>query len=689
MSKSTSDAFPSVGSKLGAGLARICAYVASDRGRNTLASLLLALNLVLLVVYLFTGYKGAFHSDSSVRSLLAQEMHDTGSFFPPGWNYVNKDLMVVFPQLGVWLLLFFTDNSYAAFAVVGAVTSLLILTCIWWFSGLLGGKVWQRLLALAALAGGISANIDEDIFGQAAYGVMVMLTCLTAMLSWSVIAADARRRPVWLLVLVVVVALLAWSNPQRALATYVLPLCCGLLAYLWGKNWEGRLRALLPVLGATAIGCIVGVMLSTWTLRHVNNNEGVGAARWLGFDGMVDNAAHTLQALMALLGGIPTAGGNVIGAVGIYAALRMSAALILLVLMGWKIVELCRSSSDRARFAGGLVAGVAACFLFLHVTTTIADMTDPVAVARYLAPTIVLCLVVLLCSPLRKPPGLGAALVVGLALLLATGNLVRFSPGSFINPGWMNPQRDARIDQLKSMGLRYGYAGYWNAGVTTVLTDGGVKTRQINIFNGLPLPMRHLSSDRWYEPEAWQGESFLLLEDVEVAAINWGELTRYVGQPVREARIGSLRVFVFPRNIAEDIPGWSMKLRKPVQILAAPDGSKTVGQWTAADGALRAKQGQAGFLQYGPYMVLGRGRYTASFEVSGSADPAHQVVATLDVVAEGGSRTLGAVEVKGDGVELHTIEFSLDEPVKNLELRVLTNGAGEVTYKGILLAAKS
>ena len=78
-------------------VARVSAAFSKDRTRTSLAGLLLVVNIVLLAVFLFTSYKGFFHSDSSVRNLLAQEMHSTGSFFPHGWNYVNKDLMLIFP----------------------------------------------------------------------------------------------------------------------------------------------------------------------------------------------------------------------------------------------------------------------------------------------------------------------------------------------------------------------------------------------------------------------------------------------------------------------------------------------------------------------------------------------------------------------------------------------------------------
>ncbi|HDS1619565.1 TPA: hypothetical protein QEL35_002362 [Stenotrophomonas maltophilia] len=425
----------------------------SERGRNTLTGLLLLLNFVLIVVFLFTTYRGFFNSDSAVRNLLAQEMVDTGSFFPPGWNYVNKDLMVVFAQLGVWPLLYLFGNSYTLFAVVGVFCSALILASAWWFTGLFGGATWQRLLALAALSGGLSAVAAEGMFGQSAYGFMLMLTCLTAVLAWKSLTVDGKPRPLWWALLFVLVTLSTWSNPQRAVATYMLPVYCGLGAMLWGQGWKTRLKSCLPVLLATFAGVLVGAALSGWTLTQVNNNSGVGVAIWLDFDGMMNNAIRTLQGLIALMGGgLPTKGTSMVDGLGIYQALRLVAALVLLVMMTRKVVQLCASHDSRARFGGGVVAGAASCFVFLQVTSTIPDMNDPVSVSRYLLPSLALGLLALLSSPLVPGNRLSATVKTGLGLLLAFNTALVFNPESMLYKGWYIPGREELIQEIEAKG---------------------------------------------------------------------------------------------------------------------------------------------------------------------------------------------------------------------------------------------
>lgn len=668
--------------------AGVTGFLTRERGRTAVASVLLVINVVLLITYLFVSYKGIFHSDSSVKNLLAQEMHDTARFFPPGWNYVNKDLMVLFGQLGIFPLLFFFDNSYTLYAISSSVVALLILASAGWFTGLLDGRPWQRVLAVAVLAGGISGGVAEDVFGQAAYGAVVMFTCLVTVLAWKVMSTAMARRVLWCALLFGLVTLITWSNPQRSAASYLLPLFCGLAAYAWGGEWKRRLQRCVPVVVAALGGFAAGAVLSVLTLARVNNNAGAGAARWLSFDGMAANVVHTGHALMGLLGGVPVGGGSVTTAAGLYAAVRLLAALVLLVMIGRRIVVMCAGPGDRVRFVGGLLAGLSLCFLFLQATTTIPDINDPVSAARYLTPMVVLGVMAVVCSPLDAAAPLRSLLVVGMSLLLATSSVVSFNPGSMINPGWQNPQRDALVAELKTLGLRYGYANYWNAGSLTVLSGSEIRIRQIIISSGLPLPMRHLSSDRWYEPEAWQGETFLLLNDTDMAAMDWSAMTRHAGAPIRESRVGNLHLYVFKHNIARDLPNWSNALNAPYHLSAAPDSAKMVGRWVDAEGTLRTRVGESGFLQYGPYRPLRRGTYQVTYDVTGSSEPTGQVVAVVDVSVAGGTGILGSAEVRADGQTTHTVQFRLDQPVTDLELRVMATGSGEVAYRGLTLSAR-
>jgi hypothetical protein len=147
-------------------------------------------------------------------------------------------------------------------------------------------------------------------------------------------------------------------------------------------------------------------------------------------------------------------------------------------------------------------------------------------------------------------------------LALATSGypaLVKSSPDNVSRLGTGQGPDDLRVrlaEFLRSSGLRYGYSTYWNAGVLSVLSGEAVRVRQIKYSDGLPIPFRHLSSNRWYLPIAWEGETFLLLNPAEQTALDVARMERYNGRPVRTLEFEGMKVLVYPRNLAASMPNW-------------------------------------------------------------------------------------------------------------------------------------
>lgn len=118
-----------------------------------LVLVLLCVNFGLLVWYLFVGYQGWFHSDSAVKVLLAREIVVTGEYFPRDWNYGNNDLFLS-NQIFIIPLLAFLPAGFTTHAVSGLISSMLILSGIWFFTGLSKVDISRRLLILAIATSG-------------------------------------------------------------------------------------------------------------------------------------------------------------------------------------------------------------------------------------------------------------------------------------------------------------------------------------------------------------------------------------------------------------------------------------------------------------------------------------------------------------------------------------------------------
>ncbi|HZX78326.1 hypothetical protein [Lysobacter sp.] len=657
----------------------------------------LACNLALLMGYVFVGYFEYFHSDSAAKSLLAQEIYEAGSYFPRDWTYVNGDLMVVFGQLFILPFLPFAENGYLLHAISGAVTSLLVLWGTWLVASIAVRSVWIRLLCVAIVASGLSLQVTENLFGQGSYGAVFYLACFQVYLAWRFMQAEGRSNWLWGALLAGLVVLAFWSNTQRAAASYALPLLSAIAVDVLYRAWNSgfhvdrRLRKSIILAGIILGAGLLGAVLHAAVLARVDNIQGAGLARWLSPVEMTRNLGFTLQGILEILGAMPPAGGDVVGVAGAYQAVRFIAGLVLVPLMGVALAAGIRNPQPGYRFLAAFAAASTGLFCFLQATTTIPDMSNPAFSSRYLVPSVVLSLLVVVAHTFdhnARPLFRVTGVLVSLMLLMSM-----VSPENpMAHPKIHRPDtpKTAVVRWLEQQGLRYGYGSYWNAGAMTVMSDSRVKVRQIQIVRGLPRPMFHLSSERWYRPSAWSGKTFLVLTDEELAALDMPLLTSLVGEEVQREKIGGFNVLVFPRNPADALAGWDDELRRPLRLTPSPMSMHNVGELVepANGAAMLVSKGAGGFLHFGPYLKLEDGPYSATFdiEVVGAPRPG---VAHLDVVVNSGADVRASGAPARAGRQRVTLPFDLTSDVSDLEVRVLTDGSSELRLYGIQLQRRN
>ncbi|MBO9749300.1 hypothetical protein J7431_19135 [Xanthomonas phaseoli pv. dieffenbachiae] len=672
-------------------LARIAQWWTNPRHQRWLlftVGAFLVVNLVVLIGYLFVGYQNYFHTDASTKNLLAQEILETGHFFPPDWNYANRDLMVVFGQVFILPLLAFLPNNFLLHAISGLIFSLAILVALWKLTGLVANERWLRVCTLAIIAGGISTAFAENIFGQVAYGAVLLLSIVVILLAWKTMLSEGHSLFWNASLLMIVVTLATWNNPQRALISYVIPLIGSAIvqaiSVLSLANVRQRLIPVIWLLATTLVGTVVGSVLSSWIISQVQNSNGVASARWLSYDDGVHNLVESVQGVMAMFGGMPVAGSDVLSVEGIYQAVRLVCAVILVVLVPAAIYRRVFEQNAAGRFVAVFTALQGLSCLFLFVATTIPDMSDPVTSSRYLAPSVILGLVLLYTSTFTVASAWRGALVGVTMLVLISNNVMR--PNKEAMP-LRNHQVDraAIVEALRANGLKYGYATYWNSGLYTVLSGQDSRIRQVLIIDGLPIPMRHLGSNRWYEADAWSGPSFLLLDKVEAEKVNWDAMRLRIGAVERRIPIGKLVAYVYPSNIAAKLPNWSREFKYPVTYPAVPGAMYNQGHWDDSKKAVVSKIGESGFIAYGPYIHLPKGKYRAEFALAASGVSQGTEVAMIDVVSNSATFQLAKMSVKASAENRYSLEFTLNRQAEILEIRTFATGMGELEYRGVTL----
>ncbi|MFH0995204.1 MAG: hypothetical protein V1844_06865 [Pseudomonadota bacterium] len=662
----------------------------------SLALLFLACNLLLLCWFLFVGYKSGFHSDSAIKVLLAREIVETGQYFPHDWNYVNGDLFVLFGHTFIIPLLAFMPAGYLSHAISGLISAVLILSGVWLLTGLTQVSLSRRVVIVAIIASGISGCMAENLYGQVSYGVFVYFSCYILFFSYSFLHAGRRQRKYYGLALFCVLCIAFWSNPQRAVVSFGIPLIAAIVWYMQGlthTEFSEQKKSGSFLIAIVFAGFVLGAAFHAVTLAGFHYDFTSLHPHWLSYNFMLKNAIITPESFLALFGGLPTAGGEVVSRIGIYEAARLVSGLALFGLIPYSIHMSLRQKGNGITFLASFALTALVGVLFVQLATTV-PQNNPILISRYFVPSLVLSLILLLSQKLNwsKAPivSLSTAAVAMCFVTSAYPAFVKMGISSKFDRSITVQDHDALIglkDFLLENGLHYGYAKFWNAGVLSVLSDEKLLVRQIVIDHGLPKPDRWLSSNRWYRPSAWQGETFLLLatqeEQDEEETVDWDLLERYHCKPIRKLSYEGFKVFVFPHNLAKYLSGWDRRYESPGSFPASKESLHQVGKlydnFENTGSAVVAEKGEAGALHYGPNIGVEAGTYTVNFDVAVESAPDGS--ARLDVAAAP-DRKLLAETVLIDNTSPRQLRVTLDK-LATLEFRVWSLGNARVVFRDV------
>jgi hypothetical protein len=369
--------------------------------RISLIAFLLVINAAALLWYIFDGYKLFFHSDSATKVLLAREIIETGQYFPKDWNYVNKDLFVLFGHTFIIPLLYFLPAGYFVHALSGLVSGLLILSGVWLVSSLLTISKFRRTLILLVILAGISGFLAENLYGQVSYGAIFYCTCYVIYFSWKFLESSGGKQAIYGVALFVSIVLVFWANPTRAVITYGLPLLWAVIHNIiisistFGFAHK-NVRTGCQLVTIIFMSAALGALLHSKTLLEVNNIAGAGTALWLSVENMAQHLVYTLKGFLAIFGGLPNVNSPLATISGAYQLIRFFSALILLVLIPFSLWKTLTQKGPGAQFFASFTVVAVILVLLVQLTTTVPDMRDPVQSARYLIPSLLLSLIVVL-----------------------------------------------------------------------------------------------------------------------------------------------------------------------------------------------------------------------------------------------------------------------------------------------------
>ena len=662
--------------------------------------LLFGINILLLLFYLAFDYQLVYHSDAAVKNMLAQEIVDTGRYFPRDWNYVNGDLWVFYTHTFIVPLLRFLPNGYLVALISDLITAALILYGTWLLTGLLEQSRLARLLGMLVVSSGMSLIMAEHIYGQAAYGSMYYMACFLLYAYWQLSQARGGRTALWGAATALLVILVFWANPQRALLFYGLPLMTAAVVQQALETRAARAERRraqwrhAAMLGLVLAATVAGILINKATLRQVHTTAGLTLINWLNFNGMLDNLKAVTGGVLSLFDGIPRGGSKVASLGGVYAALRMLGALTLMAMLPWALYKALQARRSSRQLVVVFAAVSISANLFVMLTTSLADMGAPEASVRYLVPSLLYMLLILAgvlvdrpaLAPLTRSAGLAALAL--LATSAPTSLLYPYNEFTHLkvrNLMIQTPDQQV-INFLRDQGLHYGYATFWNASKLTVLSNSDVKVRPIMLEQGLPQPSRGLSSNRWYAPAAWRGETFLMLREEELPQLDQTVMNEIAGQP-RVLHVQNLTVLVYPGNLATSLPSWDLSPRTPVRYTMNRRTLHQIGHLDSAQQALVAEPGESGTLHFGPMRNLAAGSYEVGFDLETRGDGVDDF-GFIDIATEAGRKVHARQQITGAGRQRVLLRLDAADDLSLLEFRVFSNGRGQFIMRGVDLVRR-
>ncbi|MFZ1390299.1 MAG: hypothetical protein WAS23_01790 [Dokdonella sp.] len=531
-----------------------------------------AIAVVAQVLYAIHFYKPHFQSDDAVLNLLAESMWKQGSLFPEGWISNNGDLMVPSGALLIAPFLSWLPNGFGLHAIAGVFAIVVMLAAFLW---LLRHKVRDASILLVAgafCASGLSWYCAHVLYQQTTYLWWPAGFFAGAALIWKrrqskAPAAGSR----WIgTMLFLLVAIVCFANPARTCIMLVLPLYAfdrALMASSGGMNGHGAVRRWLERSGArdrfvvTALGAAFLVAAAAYaglmSAGIVSTDYSASNLHW------ADGTAIWKNLSLFLDGWFPLLGSNLARfnwREGVWNGSLEIARFLFALWLSWVGVSECsgvRRQKDplrRALTLAFLAAFLPTFFLYVFFVPLAVDLST----MRYFTVPlfILLALATVHAAALPRRNGLVFPLVLAaLSVVVALTSAQRFvfyahQPWTeFWRVGSSNPMRLAAT--LEREGLKWGYATWWNAGATTVMSDGAVRVSPITLTNGELRPYPAMVQRAWYASESWHGETFLALDFAEASPQNLQLLNATLGPPKRIIEASAQRVLVYDHNIMD------------------------------------------------------------------------------------------------------------------------------------------
>lgn len=530
---------------------------------NPINIILIVLSMSIMSIIIVQNIKDSINSDGVACALQALEMHKRGTMF---LTTFHESTYIHLHTYAIWIALFFTNNLQIASIIGSLISMVLLAACVLFFCKQVLAKT-ERIFVFVFLFSYISLSYVvylflADYYTEFFIGQFLILPVFMSSIDLdnNIITIKNKKRFSVFLILIVLFGLLG----IRSMQYITLPLVAASFLINWNEKKldnSVRFKDLSNILYIPILIAIFGVIAYYMSLIYVeplfnvskdfNEMVVVKGMEAIGSEhtGLVKIFNHFLYYIKYLIDNLSIPYNyKILSLKGILAIIKT--AILVVLTFVFPILQFKRYSKLNIKEKIVLLFAITNFVITSALLLLIDDSAiNPAAYGRYLLNAIIfleICGIQYFVYKIYTLSEVYKKVYVALFMFVFISNSILS-----INVGSYKFESDV-ANYLSENNLKYGYATFWNAGVNTYATNDNVKVRQISISNGSISPRIWLSDESWYDVEAYEGQSFLLLTSEQLETFCQGDFSTTVfGEPVQILNYEDYTIAIFDYNISK------------------------------------------------------------------------------------------------------------------------------------------
>lgn len=629
-----------------------------------------------VVFYILYCTEAFFHSDMASYVLLAKEQIAKKQFFPDDFCYSTGVFVFTAELFVAPLMLFLSDWVLCREIAVILLNILLGIVVFVFFRNINRERKititpWI-VLALWCIPMG---HYEETVYEAAYIPFIIFELCM--MLAFHMLISERYKRKKTYYAALFLAVFAANVEGIRNLVIMVLPLIAAIIIYLLIDNWKNlseifRSKMYCYIWGITIIAAGCGTVVFKFLSELVQLQSGTAGVSFLAEGAIPESFKNLVMGIMRYYGAIGE--GGLFSISGITACINFVVMVVCTIVIPVSMLIWYRKINSPFWKIYTIYCWISNFIvLYMMVFSTAGAIRYYYTVFWH---NLVLTALVFGYLIEKGHKYISTFFVMAVLAASAAGHINYLLNTVYpIKVGYEEDKELGTITEyLEANNLTYGFASYWNAYKNMVLSDGKVKI--ISWCAHPNEPFYWLTSREWYDPKAYSGKCFILIQNGEVISNEYYNLASEI-KHFRDYTILVYDKHIYLYGELNQIHVQGAAVNADCSIYSVPLEGLSLGDNAYyANGKLGLKQNG---IQFGPYFTLTEGTYR--MQITGENLSKLETVLSID-----GEETEIPLQKEECTDEMLSFSFGLTEMKTGVEIKNSNSTENDIIITNITIS---